>query len=884
MCTSVPNAIEERELLPTNVTPVHYDLLLAPDLDALTYTGQVSIKVRINESTDKIVLHSNELEIEGAVLSSTDLQPAESLTASSITLVKDDETAHLAFAQPLPSGIDATLKIKFRGILNDLMVGFYRSKYTDAEGNTRNMATTQFEPTDARRAFPCWDEPMQKATFNVTLRVKEELTALSNMDVATTESVGGGLKEVSFNTTPIMSTYLLAFIVGELDYIESETSGKHNGRPIPCRVYTAPGKSEKGRFALNVAVQVLEYFADVFGIAYPLPKLDQVAISDFEAGAMENWGLITYREVALLVDEATTSSRAKQQVAYVVSHELAHQWFGNLVTMEWWSELWLNEGFATWVGTLAVDHVFPEYHIWTQFLVDDLQRALALDSLRSSHPIQVPVRRSSEISQIFDAISYSKGGSAIRMLSSYIGLDSFFKGVRAYLQKHKYANASTENLWNALSEASGVDVTKFMALWTQTIGYPLLTVTEEEGGAAIRVRQNRYLSAGGVTDAEDQTLWWVPLGIDTSDSRGQRTSDVLTEREATVAVPVAASKWYKLNRDTVGIYRVKYPASAVANLATAIANGELSVNDRIGVIADAASLASSGDSSTSDFLTFLKAYSNETEFVVWQEIVLRLDTLQSVWASEDEEVHEKFRALSRTLFSPLVKHLGWDAAGPNEDSLVSRLRALAIRAAGFAGDEEVISETQRRFSEFFNGNKSVFTTDTLRVAFSVAVRKGGRDEFDKVKGYYLDPANPVDQQLAALSSLGFTTDPALIEELLEFALTDEVRNQDLHQAIVAINTNGANRERLWKWYQDNYTLLVGRYRASMNYMGILVRLATSEFIGSDKADEVERYFAERDTSKFQRVIDQSLEKIRSNTAWFAKDQEDVRAWLASNSF
>ncbi|KAI9502229.1 hypothetical protein GGI25_001519 [Coemansia spiralis] len=885
MCTSAThNATEERELLPKNVTPIHYDLLLAPDLEALTYTGEVAVKVRINEATDKIVLHANELEIKEAHITGADLKADAPLKASSIAFEKEDETVHLAFAQALPSGIEATLTIAFSGVLNDLMVGFYRSKYTDAQGNTKYMATTQFEPTDARRAFPCWDEPMQKAKFNITLRVREELTALSNMDVANTKSIGNGLKEVSFNITPTMSTYLLAFIVGELEYIEAKTSGKHNGRPIPCRIYTTPGKSEKGRFALNVTVQVLEYFADVFGIAYPLPKLDQVAINDFEAGAMENWGLITYREVALLVDEASTSSRAKQQVAYVVSHELAHQWFGNLVTMEWWSELWLNEGFATWVGTLAVDHVFPEYHIWTQFLVDDLQRALALDALRSSHPIQVPVRRSSEISQIFDAISYSKGGSAIRMLSSYIGLDSFFKGVRAYLQKHKYANASTENLWSALTEASGVDVTKFMALWTRTIGYPIITVTEIEGGSQIHVRQNRYLSAGNVTDAEDETLWWVPLGIDTSDSKEKRSTDVLTSREATFDIPVSSSKWYKLNKDTVGIYRVKYPPSAVENLAKAISAGELDINDRIGVIADAASLASSGYSNTSDFLTLLRAYSKESEFVVWQEIVLRIDALQSVWSGESAEVLSKFKALYRMLSSPLVERLGWDAPGKNEDSLVSRLRALAIRAAGGAGDQSVVDEAKCRFNAFFAGDKSVFTTDTLRAAFFVAVRNGGREEFEKVKSYYLDPENPVDQKLAALSCLGSTTDAALVDELLEFALSDEVRNQDVHQAIVAVNTHGANRERLWKWYRDNYDLLVSRYRASMNYMGILVRLSVSEFTGNDKADEVERFFADKNTSKFQRVIDQSLEKIRSNTAWLEKDREDVKDWFVKNDF
>ncbi|KAJ2089546.1 hypothetical protein GGI16_006213, partial [Coemansia sp. S142-1] len=677
--------------------------------------------VRVNEPTDKIVLHANELEIQEASLTSVALQLDAPLRATSIALQKDDETAHLAFAQSLPSGTEATLTIKFGGVLNDLMVGFYRSKYTDGQGATKNMATTQFEPTDARRAFPCWDEPMQKATFAVTLRVRENLTALSNMDVSKAVSLGDGLKEVSFNTTPIMSTYLLAFVVGELEYIESYTSGAHNGRPIPCRIYTAPGKSEKGRFALNVAVQVLEYFADVFGIEYPLPKLDQIAISDFEAGAMENWGLITYREVALLVDEATTSSRAKQHVAYVL-----------------------------------------------------------------------------------------------------------------------------------------------------------------EGGKQIQVRQNRYLSAGVANVDEDQTLWWVPLGIETSASKDQHSTDVLTAREATFDLETSSAKWYKLNKDTVGIYRVKYPANAVANLAQAIANGELSTNDRIGVIADAASLASSGHSNTSDFLTFLRAYSNETEFVAWQEIVLRIDALQSVWATESNETRENLRALSRTLFSPLVQRLSWDAIDANEDSLVSRLRALAIRAAGFAGDNDVVSETNRRFQAFFAGDRSVFNTDTLRAAFAVAIRNGGRDEYEKVKSYYLDSANPVDQQLAALSSLGFTTDPALVDELLEFALTDAVRNQDVHQAIVAINTHGANRERLWQWYQDKYDLLVARYRASMNYMGILVRLSIAEFVGDAKADEVERYFADKNTAKFQRVIDQSLEKIRSNTVWLNKDREDVEGWFASN--
>ncbi|KAJ2847311.1 hypothetical protein IWW36_003916, partial [Coemansia brasiliensis] len=586
--------------------------------------------------------------------------------------------------------------------------------------------------------------------------------------------------------------------------------------------------------------------------------------------------------VALLVDETSSSSQARQQVAYVVSHELAHQWFGNLVTMEWWSELWLNEGFATWVGTLAVDHVFPEYHIWTQFLVDDLNRALALDALRSSHPIQVPVRRSADISQIFDAISYSKGGSAIRMLSSYIGLDNFLQGVRAYLQKHKYANASTQDLWRALSDASGVNVTEFMAIWTRTVGYPVLSVEEKPSGAQIEVQQDRYLSAGNAADDENQTLWWVPLRIKMAGSEVCNSSAVLTARNAVFDVPVAEAKWYKLNYDTVGIYRVKYSPAAVAKLAAAIAKGELDINDRIGIISDAAALAISGHSSTVDFLTLLRAYSNETEFVVWYEISQRLDALQSVWANETDTI-DRIRALARTLYSPLAKRLGWDAIS-GEDSLASRLRALAIRAAGFSGDVAVAAEARRRVNAFFAGDHSVFNSDTQRAAFALAVRTGGRTEFDKIRGYYLDMTNPVDQRLAALWSLGFATNAALVDDVLEFALSEHVRNQDLHQAIAAINTSGSNRQRLWQWYCDNYSVLAARYRASMNYMGILLRLSAAEFIGSNRAEEIESFFATRDTSKFRRVLDQSLEKIRANTRWLEKDRSDVADWLQSNNY
>ncbi|KAJ1678497.1 hypothetical protein EV182_003929, partial [Spiromyces aspiralis] len=400
------HAKEERELLPATVTPRHYDLTMEPDLTALVYDGQVTIQLDINEAVSQIVLHATHIEFREALLVLGD--DTEPIKVTDFALNKDSETVTLSLSREAPANSKGALTIKFSGTLNDEMVGFYRSSFKDAQGNSKNIATTQFEPTCARRAFPCFDEPMLKATFDVTLVVPKELTALSNMDVKETIPDASGKVHVRFNTTPLMSTYLLAFIVGEFDYVEAFTSGEHNGRPIKCRVYTQPGDSEKGRFALEVATRALEFFAHEFGIAYPLPKLDQVAIPDFEAGAMENWGLVTYRTITLLFDPKQSRSKAKEYVSYVVCHELAHQWFGNLVTMEWWSELWLNEGFATWVGTHATNYLFPEWNVWTTFISDDFNRALQLDSKRSSHPIQVPVPRSSQIMQIFDAISYSK--------------------------------------------------------------------------------------------------------------------------------------------------------------------------------------------------------------------------------------------------------------------------------------------------------------------------------------------------------------------------------------------------------------------------------------------------------------------------------------------
>ena len=513
--------------LPGNVRPLRYAIDLAPDLEAFTFDGSVSIEVEVVEATERITLNAAELDIASAVVTLADGRSVE----GAVEIDEDEETAVFSFGETLPAG-RASLACDFTGVLNDQLRGFYRSEYVDEGGEKRYMATTQFEATDARRAFPCWDEPSLKATFEVTLTAPKDLTTLSNMPVAK-ETVEGPLKTVRFQETPRMSTYLLAFVVGDLASVDATGPG---GTLV--RVFTTRGKEEQGRFALENSVKLLHYFNDYFGIPYPLPKMDHVAVPDFAAGAMENWGCIIYRETALLFEEGQSAAVARQRIMQVVAHEMAHMWFGDLVTMAWWDDLWLNESFASWMGDKGVDVLFPEWRMWTQFVSQDTNAALSLDGLESSHPIEVPVKDPAEIREIFDAISYSKGGSVLRMLEQYLGADTFRDGLRAYIAEHQYANARTEHLWQALEAASGEPVTRIMNSWTQQMGYPVVDVTTERSGDGARVglSQRRFLYShllGGGTD--DPSVWETPVLALTPDGGVQ--ASLLSEREGAIDVP-----------------------------------------------------------------------------------------------------------------------------------------------------------------------------------------------------------------------------------------------------------------------------------------------------------------------------------------------------------
>ncbi|KAL6709626.1 Aminopeptidase 2 mitochondrial [Coniothyrium glycines] len=862
-----------REILPANVRPLHYDLTLEPDFDEFTYDGAVTIDLDVVDDTTSISLNTNELKIHSTKVTAADKTISES---PKVTSDQDAQTTTVSFDQTIPSGSKAQLTLTFTGTLNDNMAGFYRSSFKAEDGSTTYMATTQMEPTDARRAFPCFDEPALKATFTVTLVADDKMTCLSNMDVASEKTIdskitGGKRKAVTFNPSPPMSTYLLAFIVGELNYIET------NEFRLPVRVYAPKDKNiEQGRFSLELAAKTLEFYEKTFNSPFPLPKMDMVAIPDFSAGAMENWGLITYRVVDVLIDEKTSSAAVKQRVAETVQHELAHQWFGNLVTMDFWDGLWLNEGFATWMSWYSCNVFYPDWKVWEGYVTDNLAGALSLDSLRSSHPIEVPVKRADEINQIFDAISYSKGSSVIRMISKYIGEDTFMEGIRQYLKKHAYGNTETGDLWAALSEASGKDVSKVMDIWTKKVGFPVVTVTEKSD--SIHLKQNRFLRTGDVKPEEDQTLYPIFLGLRTKE--GVNEDLTLFEREGDFKLKDL--DFFKLNADHSGIYRTSYTPERLRKLGVAATQGLLTVEDRAGMISDAGSLAASGYQKTSGILSLLDSFKSEPEFVVWQEITGRIGSLRGAWMFEDQKVKDALKAFQLKLSAEKAHQLGWNFSD-KDGHLEQQFKGLMFGAAGIAGDEQIVKASFDMFNKFKAGDKTAIHPNIRGSVYAIVLAEGGKEEYDVILNEYLT-AKTSDERNSALRSLGRAKSPELIQRSLDLAISPDVKGQDIYLPISALRSHPEGCFALWNWVKDNWEELQRRLPPALSMLGSVVSIATSSFSHPEHIADVEAFFKDKSTKGFDMTLAQSLDSVRARAAWIERDSEDVKQWLEEHKY
>uniref|UniRef100_A0A1I8IMR1 Aminopeptidase n=1 Tax=Macrostomum lignano TaxID=282301 RepID=A0A1I8IMR1_9PLAT len=729
------------ERLPTHSKPVNYNLTLTPNLNDFTFKGEQVITVQVIEPTKTLVLNSAEIEIQSAKFNDA---------SAEISFNTEEETVKFSFPSELPVG-EGKLSMSFTGILNDRMKGFYRSKYTDSDGNEIRCAVTQFEPTDARRSLPCWDEPELKATFDVTLVVDKNLTAVSNMLEVSRTEVADGLVAVKFDRTPIMSTYLLAYVVGKFDYVEGRDADF-----IKMRVFTPIGKKDQGLFALEVAKKTLPFYRKFFNVAYPLPKLDLIAIPDFAAGAMENWGLVTYRETALLVDADNSSAATKEWVALVVGHELAHQWFGNLVTMKWWTDLWLNEGFASWIEYLCVDHCYPEFDIWTRFVQSDLSRALELDALENSHPIQV---------------------------------------------ENKFANASTENLWEALADASGQPVQFVMEGWTKQMGYPVISVASkpaegDDSKLELTITQEKF-QLGGANKSD--LLWRVPIQVLTA--TGHKHQLMLAEKSDSFTVPKAA--WVKLNPGCIGVYRVDYSASMLQDLIAALKHGQLSQRDRFNLENDLFALAAAGRVPIVQVLQLADAYKAEQFYTVWSDLLSNLGSVQVL--ADHLGLLDKWRAFLRQLCEPAYQRLGWDAR-PADGHDATLLRSVLIGCLGRAGHESVLAEAKAKFAKHCSGECPI-TPDLRACVYSTVLANGGVEEFEAV----LKLLEKTDMQ----------------EEKPRPGAGRQRQGPSLQDTVFFVKSR-------WSWFVEKFA---GQFLLSR-----LVQLLCNDFCTAEDADDVDAFF------------------------------------------
>lgn len=882
----------DRDILPDTLKPSHYNLSLRElEFQDWTYKGTVDITVEVVKPTKEVVLNSLELKLFSAKISN---EAGSALSSTNFSYDERAQRVTVTFDEEIPVSAKSILSIEFEGIMNGEMAGFYRSKYKPTvpaaasvprDSEWHYMLSTQFESCDARRAFPCFDEPNLKATYDFEVEIPEDQVALSNMPVKEIKKTRDGFQMVSFERSPVMSSYLLAWAIGDFEYIEAFTDREYNGKKIPVRVYTTRGLKEQGQWALQHAPKIIDFFSDIFDIDYPLPKSDLLAVHEFTHGAMENWGLVTYRTTQVLFDEKTSDARFRNAIAYVVAHELAHMWFGNLVTMDWWDELWLNEGFATWVGWHAVDHLHPDWKVWSQFVNEGMESAFKLDSIRASHAIHVPVRDALDVNQIFDNISYLKGCSAIRMLANHLGVETFLKGVSNYLKQNAYGNAKTTALWQALSEASGQDVNDLMGPWISKIGHPVLNIDEKKSGE-ITVRQSRFLSTGDVKPEEDETVWWVPLLLEGKVGTEGVAPLALTSKEETFTG--ISDDFYKLNTGATGFYRVNYPPERLAKLATQL--DRLSTEDKIAIIGSTADLAFSGYGNTASLLSFVEGFSKETDFMVWSQVLDSIGRVKSVFG-DDEALKAGLEKFTLKLIDDAVARIGWEFA-PDEEYLTTMLRKRLILTAGANGHPGVTLEALKKFNAWAENRDSGVIHPTLRLAvYHVAVKNNPSKAVEVLKDEWYN-TKAIDGRTICLSALGGVKDEAIIKDtILPFLFnasppapaSDSVPSADMHVLSASLAGNPVARPLQWQYVQDKWDAVAAKLGNPI-VVDRFVQVSLPGFNNTEAVGEIEAFFEGKDTKSFDRTLETVKDKIRGRAAYRERDIEGLREWLTSNGY
>ena len=830
-----------------NVIPINYVLTFEPNLKKFTFSGTESISVDCKKSVNTISMNCADLKI----LSCNVKYGGKIIKSTHITNKKKEEL-QIKLEEKVKG--KTTINIEFQGILNDRLLGFYRSQYQQ-NGKTKYLATTQFEAADARRAFPCWDEPEAKATFEISIIAENKFTAISNMPIKSKKKIGS--KTIyNFGKTPIVSTYLIYLGVGEFEYL----TGKIGKTQI--RVVTTKGNKSKGQFSLELGKKLLTSYEKYFGIKYPLPKLDLIAVPDFAAGAMENWGAITFRETILLYDPKTSSTRTKQFIAEVISHEIAHQWFGNLVTMKWWNDLWLNESFATFMATKFVDKFYPEWDLWDQFIEDAMNVAMGLDSLKTTHPIDVKVNSPAEIREIFDAISYDKGGCVLRMLENYVGEPNFQKGLKKYLSDFKYKNAEGQDLWNAIGKASGMPVSSMVHTWLTQPGFPLVEINQD--GNILKIKQKRYLLE---SDKKFQKgLWSIPLSLGLEEKILKK---LFRKKSMSVKLP-KNTVGFVANCGRTGFYRVKYDEGILLDLKMLVDEKRILPIDRWAIQNDLFSLCVSGDEQVRNYLDFSDAYFDEDSYLASVNVAHNLTFLY--FRVFDEKFAEDIRSYAVNYLRKILFNLGWEPKKTDKhtDAL---LRSFVISALGKMNDDEVTDEALKQYKKFLTSPNSL-SPDLVEPICSIAAWNGNSKTHAELTKLYKN-AKTMEEKLRFLGAMCGFKEKKLLLKSLNFSQTSNVRSQNMQLPIMKVAANPHGDKVLWPWLKKNWKKLnkkVGHGNPLFNRI-----VASIASVADDSMEkEIKIFFKNNPTPGTERTQTQTLERIRINSKLLRRMRQEFK--------
>ena len=849
------------ERLPILVQPSHYDLAFDVDLVRARFEGTESINVRVDEPTASIVLHAADLTIHEAFV-----RTGASEQKATVRLDKDAETATLTVPRRLAAGA-AEIRIRFSGTLNNELRGFYLS-----QANGRNYAITQFESTDARRAFPCFDEPSLKATFALKLTLDQGDTAISNGRVVSdTPGPGNARHTLTFATSPKMSTYLVAMAVGDFQCLEGSSEN------IPIRVCATPDKKELGHIALDWTRQLLTFFNNYYSIDYPFGKLDMVAVPDFAAGAMENTAAIFYREADLLADSATASVLTRKNIASILAHEMAHQWFGNIVTMRWWDDLWLNEGFATWMANRPLDALMPDWNVAVDE-VDETRTALNLDALATTRAIHSNVETPAQIEESFDAIAYEKGAAVLRMVEGYVGPELFKQAINAYLEKFAYGNATSENFWSVIASVSGKPVDRILPTFVNQPGAPVVDVSLacRDGRTELSLRQNRFSLETPTATTRGQDAWQIPLCIKTP-GQSAAACQVFAAPTATIAAGNRCEPWVFVNAGARGYFRTAYSPEMLRALAPSI-ESSLTAPERSSLADDEWALVRAGRHNVADFMTLASGFRNEHIAAVLSQITSRLEYIHDYLASDNER--PRLAAWVRGLLTPLSKELGV-ATTPGDPDSRRALRAVVINALGTFGADPAIAANARSMLDRALANPGVaaaqLDASTANAIVRVAARHGDRALFDALLAASARAASP-DEHYRYLYALTAFEDPELSQRALEYSLSPDLRRQDTSLYVARFLSNPAVSARAWTFVKQHWSEL--QPKMTMAFGETRVVEATGSFCTAQARDDVRQFFAGNKVSTAARTIRQTIERIDNCIAFRDRQTPALAQWLS----